>query len=258
MSEPANTRPSAADAARRFLILRHQFVYAQVTPPAEIIAGLSAEDRAQLSDGYREIAEQIRAALDAAGLWKILSDAERAFFKTPGPELDPQTHVNALWRAEAAGCLMWGLNLLDAIPPYDTEIDSDLLTSAADEGAEEFIRGAVLRPAEEVDQAREIAEMWHWRSRTRQLEERGFDPSGSTQFKSLDEIVRLSAAHAAEGGVIPGTIKGDFPAFDKAYRDLDEEEWSVIRSITMERHFAFNWLCGLAPENNWEATPTDT
>lgn len=29
-------------------------------------------------------------------------------------------------------------------------------------------------------------------------------------------------------------------------------------SIIMERHFALNWLCGMAPGNRWDETPTDT
>jgi hypothetical protein len=31
-----------------------------------------------------------------------------------------------------------------------------------------------------------------------------------------------------------------------------------VGSITEERHFALNWLCGYAPDNDWDATPTPT
>ncbi len=44
----------------------------------------------------------------------------------------------------------------------------------------------------------------------------------------------------------------------KAYRDLDDDEWSTVSSIAMERHFALNWLSGYAPNNNWDETPTET
>ena len=57
---------------------------------------------------------------------------------------------------------------------------------------------------------------------------------------------------------LPEMIDNDFPAMGKAYRELDGREWSEVRSITMERHYALNWLCGLAPNNQWDATPTDT
>jgi hypothetical protein len=53
-------------------------------------------------------------------------------------------------------------------------------------------------------------------------------------------------------------IDEDFAVHGKAYRDLSPEEWSEVRSITLERHFALNWLCGYAPNNRWDETPTDT
>jgi len=58
--------------------------------------------------------------------------------------------------------------------------------------------------------------------------------------------------------MIPTSIDEDFPAFGRAYRDLSSDEWAAVKSIAMERHFALNWLCGYAPENGWDDTPTDT
>ena len=49
-----------------------------------------------------------------------------------------------------------------------------------------------------------------------------------------------------------------FLAFGKAYRDLGPEEYAIATSIARERHFALNWLCGHAPGNRWDETPTDT
>jgi len=44
----------------------------------------------------------------------------------------------------------------------------------------------------------------------------------------------------------------------KAYRDLSAHEWHEVGSIAVQRHFTLNWLCGYAPENRWDETPTDT
>ena len=49
----------------------------------------------------------------------------------------------------------------------------------------------------------------------------------------------------------------DCAAFGKPYRELTEDEWQMTTSITVERHFALNWLCGYAPNNRWDDTPTD-
>jgi hypothetical protein len=53
-------------------------------------------------------------------------------------------------------------------------------------------------------------------------------------------------------------IDDDFPAFGKPYSLLDDAAWRKIRVITEQRHKALNWVCGLAPENNYDETPTDT
>lgn len=51
-------------------------------------------------------------------------------------------------------------------------------------------------------------------------------------------------------------IDGDFPAFDKAYREATAEESEVLRSIALERHYTLNWLCGMGED--WDEVPTDT
>jgi hypothetical protein len=68
----------------------------------------------------------------------------------------------------------------------------------------------------------------------------------------------MASAKAAEDGAFPAVIGDDFPAFGKPYRDLTREEFLGVTSIALERHRAFNWLCGFAPGNKWSQTPTDT
>ena len=128
------------------------------------------------------------------------------------------------------------------------------------DGVAALAASAGLRPPEELEAARSIAEMWHWRSRTRQLLEEGrpFPPMPGLPFTSWDSVVRFTAPRAAERGSIPTPIDEDFPAFGRAYRDLTADEWSQAHSIALERHRALNWLCGRAPGNRWDETPTDT
>jgi hypothetical protein len=49
-----------------------------------------------------------------------------------------------------------------------------------------------------------------------------------------------------------------FPANGEAYRDLDDAQARALASIALERHTALNRLCGRAPGNRWDETPTDT
>ncbi len=83
-------------------------------------------------------------------------------------------------------------------------------------------------------------------------------PDALPDGTAITEVIRLTAVKAAEEGVFARAIENDFPAFGKAFRDVSEEELSRLTSIAMERHKAFNWLCGYAPENRWSETATDT
>jgi hypothetical protein len=37
-------------------------------------------------------------------------------------------------------------------------------------------------------------------------------------------------------------IRGDFPAFGKAFRELNHNEWSLAHSLCRERLYGRNWL----------------
>ncbi len=177
--------------------------------------------------------------------------------------MSPRQHTDASWRVEAVQTLMWALGSLPALPAYDTPANPKLLVKIPSREVAQFIRSARLRGADELEGARANAEFWHWRSRTRQLIERGAPFTVTEQMskagiRGFDDIVRLSARQAAQDGTIPPCIDEDFPAHGKAYRDLTDEEWAQVQSITVERHYTLNWLCGFAPGNQWDETPTDT
>jgi hypothetical protein len=175
-----------------------------------------------------------------------------------------QDQIDALWRVEAAKVFMWALHLIPELHTPDAQADLDLLKSEILSRPAKLFSSASLRPATEIDHAREIAELWHWRSRTEELirEERPF-PIDEEVFrkqgiKSYSDIVRMAAHAAHESGDLDLLIGGDFGVNGKAYADLSSEEWSEVRSISIERHRALNWLCGYSPGNDWDATPIDT
>jgi hypothetical protein len=111
-----------------------------------------------------------------------------------------------------------------------------------------------LRPRKEIEAMRDLAQLWHWRARTTQLQQRGdVEPPADLTF---EEIISMTANGALEAGDIPRVIGDDFPAFGKAYAELDSEELAIATSIAQERHFGLNWLCGYS--RDWDETPTDT
>ncbi len=191
------------------------------------------------------------------GLWEFLTDNAVRFFSAHPLDLTQQQIVNASWRMESVMSLMWALGMIPEFLPFDRQAGTDLLGQIPHENISVFVSSARLLDEKTIDGKRSLAELWHWRSRTRELIERGVKPEILGE-RSLDDVIRTTASVAHDQGDLPNIVDEDFGVTGKAYRDLSDEGWSSIRSIACERHFALNWLCGNAPDNCWDETPTDT
>ena len=172
-----NKPPSAVDVARRAAILKHQFVHVATTPGRELVRQLSAQwsdvDRRKFTAAIEENRRHLVDELRSSGLWEGTSPSERAIFEYPPLQLTDRQIIDTSWRAEALGCLVWALGLLDRLPTYDTQMDPKQvlpLITVNEVGA--FLRDATLRPSSEIERARDVAELWQWRSRTRELQEK--------------------------------------------------------------------------------------
>lgn len=176
------------------------------------------------------------------------SPAELRLLSRPPAEWEPQELTDALWRGEALGALAWALGLIDPLPPYDAPFDHVAFARGLELG------GGELRPAEEVERARETARLWHWRARTALLQD---DTSIELpeRWRSFDQLVAATAMRGYETGLLPAPLRGDFPAFGKIYRHLDETQRSLALSIASERHLALEWLASDGP---WDGTVADT
>jgi hypothetical protein len=257
--------PDAQAVARRAIVLRHLAGFALSAPTRDLLTTLQAtwtprERREFIADAR---ADRTRR-LEALGPWKRwLTRGERIVFEKTADKLSAREQINASWRTEALHVLAWALRLQPRLLPYDRQAS---LKKQVDPGSRDlaaFVRKARLRPRKEIEAARELAEFWHWRSRTRQLHEgkAPLSPSAGMRARGIatyDDIARAAAHAARKRGELKTTCDDDFKALGKAYRDLTSDEWSDVRSITVERHFALNWLCGMAPRNRWDDTPTDT
>jgi len=189
------------------------------------------------------------------GLSAHLSTAEQTVFAKPLGRWNQQEVLDGSWRKESLGILLWALSQIDDLPPYDQEFPDDIHLEHLGwlRPLSEFMSRVRSRPYQEISAAREISELWHWRSRTTQLQRERVKLPKAYDLKM---IIRMAADRAYEQGAIPRPVGGDFPAFGKAYARLREQEYSLATSIAMERHLALNWLCGYSED--WDQAPTDT
>jgi hypothetical protein len=160
-----------------------------------------------------------------------------------------QDVLDATWRGEALAMLLWALGVFDELPPWDEPVDHLALARELD------LQHARLREDEELAEALESARLWHWRARTTLLED---DPDVDLpeRWDSFDQLIAATVMKGYEDGLLPQPRRGDFPAFGKSYRHLDDSQHALVLSIAAERHFALAWLNGLS--DDWDSTPTDT
>jgi hypothetical protein len=261
-SKKDSLRPDAPAVKKRASILTQILRKAAATPPPEMLAQWmgkwSEEDRAHF---FRE-SNARRAAcvsqMKEAGLWAEMDEKERLFMETGDLETTPRQIIDASWLAESIVCLLWALGQLEEMPGYDEEASFEWIKSQLAKSVGERTKSASLRSAEEIDRKRDLAELWNWRCRTRKLLESGKIPAVLENGMTMDEVIGLCAKKAAEEHAFDRPIGNDFPAFGKPFREISVEEFRRATSIAQERHRAFNWLCGYAPGNRWDETPTDT
>lgn len=267
MSMSKITRPSAREVAERFVVLKYHVVYALTAPPRKLLSESMTRWTLDERGAFAKTAELERdkywGKVKNLGIWDKLSPSEKDFAATTIVTMTSAQQVQASWRMEAAAVVLWALNLVDSLPPFDTEASHDLLKHFPDRSISDFFASATLRSSDLIEELRNVAELWHWRSRTRKLEERGEvfpvdETARQLGLQSFDDIVRFTAKKAYHDGTLDHNADEDLVAFDKPYRSLTPQEWSAVNSITMERHFALNWLCGYAAGNCWDETPTDT
>ncbi|HJW74784.1 MAG TPA: DUF4272 domain-containing protein [Thermoleophilia bacterium] len=257
-------RPDAAMVYRRAVILDFQVAtghWLSVPPPEELRGLLARWDRSEREQFYaesRRFSDENVALLRESGLWQEMTEEERQVAGGLPGEIEEQLVINATWAMESAACLLWSLGYLETLPRYDTQADLGLLELLPDGPVEALASKAALRDFDGISRARDLAELWHWRGRTRQLQEEGGLKGEIVEGQSIEEVIRLAAEEAASMGDLAETLGGDFPIFGRPYCDASADEWTRAISIAMERHQAFNWLCGYAPRNRWDEVPTDT
>ena len=177
--------------------------------------------------------------LEEDGLATGLSARERALLGDPLEEWSDEQRITAASRGESLGVLLWTLSIVGEVPPWDEPFDAVELAPLGD-SLEELLERSQLRPRDEIERARDLADLWQWRA--------------TAAGRDLD-VLGGTARAAFDAGDIPAPIDGDFPLFGKAYRDLDLDEAALAASIAAERRHALAWLCGQSAD--WDRASGD-
>lgn len=221
---------------QRALALKAVVAFALSWPDSERLEKLSAAEQAEANAAAERFLELVRQS----GAFDSLSPAERAFLAQRCPRISDRDVLQFTWRAEAYKVLLWALGLVEELGPYHQLADPALIRlKAAD-----IRQRARLRPDEEIARARQVAELWHWRSRTREL-----------GLEDEEELVAAAAGAAHQRGDLESVVEDDFGVEGAPYCELSPRDFQTVSSLTRERHYALNWLC---QGGAWDEVGTDT
>lgn len=156
--------PAASEVAHRVLALGALWLRSQI----EVEAVLEESRPWAEAEAERTI---LLAWLRSSGVYADLSFEELPIMEAPVGGLTHDALVDSTWRVEAAVPLLWGLGLLEEMPPYDEEVHAEevienvplgLDCSAGD--CELFCHEAGLVGFGEIRRQRDLAELWHRRA----------------------------------------------------------------------------------------------
>src|ERR1700753_3807942 len=177
---------------------------------------------------------KLRPQVEAIDRSRALRDELRAALGRL-PSDDPAV-VDAVWRGEALGTLLWALQLVE-LPSYDRPLNAEVIAAV-------HPPAGPLREEDEILLERDSARLWHWRARTTQLQAAGEAVDLPPRYATFDQLIAATAMRGSEQGLRPGPLRGAFPAYGKVYRHLSPEQAAEAHSLAVERHQALNWLAG--------------
>ena len=162
-----------------------------------------------------------------------------------------------MWRFEALAVLLWATGHFEEMPSWLETVDGQTLMRKAQlfGEREQLASDSCLRDEQQIEKLRNTAEFWHWRCRTEMFRRSGMAPPPG---ESYEGTVAQALEHAVDQGIVTATVDGDISVYGVAYWKLPQQEWANLASISVERHYASDWLAGYAPQNKWDETPTNT
>src|SRR5580704_6651797 len=172
--------PGPGDVMKRVQVLKYLVVKALATPPPEYLAEMmkkwSEQERGKFIRDFQNLYAAQIEQLRRIGLWDEMERRDREFMQSAPSAATQQALLDVTWLAESAFCLLWALGYVAELPPYDQEADPKEMNALPQQTLKILVENATLVPADRIMKQRNLAELWHWRSRTRQLQESGKMP----------------------------------------------------------------------------------
>src|SRR5436309_1396836 len=143
--------------------------------------------------------EPVKSWFEKYNVSAFLSPKEKDLLGKPAGFWSLQEIVNSSWRAEALGVILWALQQINNVPPYDTQFLAPDVLKRLPMGREpaEFVGKVKLRSSTDLSKARDLAELWNWRARTTRIQKGQVNLPPGMMFQ---QIISNSARQAHKAG----------------------------------------------------------
>ncbi len=147
------------------------------------------------------------------------------------------------WLSERIGVLLWGINLLENVPPFDTPFDigqiNDILQKIAD--SKDDIKYE-LRSRKELIDFFKLVDLFSWRAGMYLMKMNNILPPKPYTYESMFEMIMDKVF---KEGLIKKNEYNDVIIMDKPYMKLNKSEFFLVAAITKERESAIKILLDL-------------
>jgi hypothetical protein len=212
--------------------------------------GLLEEECASEASG-RESCQGMLEWLRDARVSDELEAEEWKIFQRPFGRLESQAKINAVWRLEGAGVLLWALGLYE-LPPYDQLVTPSDLQEVVRiyeaNPARDIVANAKLRPDEELQDYWKHATMTHWRFVNFRLRPTAIDFVACSQGCWIGQF-DISRFRIQDKDLVVG---------NRPIAKADPQLVNISHSASVERHLAINWLIGNGGSSIYSKTDTST
>jgi len=186
--------------------------------------------------------ETLLARAEALKLDAVLKPNERTLLKKDLGGWRRQDVALGSWAMEGAGTLLWTLGVQAALPAYHEPLNMEqaLKPLMRDEGAEEIIGGARLRPVGDLQRARAESALFLWRSRQEITRRK----SGMASMDAdMARAVEAEVQRAAQSRTFQSHNGKDLLAGRTPVSSLDPRSLNLLLATSQAREDALRFAC---------------
>ncbi len=161
-------------------------------------------------------------------------------FSLPPLKWNTDDLKKGFWISERIGVLLWGIKLIDVVPPFDTPFDLNLIDEKLSHlMSRKTSESFSIRNRRELVKFFELADLFEWRSGMYIMKKENVSPPPPYTYESMFNMIMDKAFKT---GIVERNEWGDILVMEKPFAELTEKEFFNVAAIVKERKKAIEFL----------------